>query len=331
MTSQVVLSLPPDPQTGEVQYCVHWQRELRSNWKTLWVLLTGKDTNGQQVEGLEPTLWWKQIIDLTRTAKRPNGIVGSQKLLSRKACPCLAGACISQCSCPHCTTFLENLDHRHLAVNCGWRAQANADPCTECAGECHDPTGIWMSMSGGLLPFLRKMLCPPVPVPGVFVNAVDPRTGFEKPDERKPVMMIPRDCWLGKCSKCGWHNRFSKFPLLSLKIKEDENTEREVTVRACPREARLDKTTTFHQFIKMERGESETGALYTQPEWTPSVVNRREFYYRLTTFMEDFLPHYYLVKWHDAFDKVFFQQYKRLAFVGLDGHPQPPESMKGQC
>ena len=72
------------------------------------------------------------------------------------------------------------------------------------------------------------------------------------------------------------------------------------------------------------------GSAYTQPEWTPLVVTRREFYYRLLLFMEDFLPHYYLVKWHDSFDKVFFQLYKRLAFVGMEGHPQPPESMKGQ-
>ena len=184
-------------------------------------------------------------------------------------------------------------------------------------------------MSGGVIPFTHKLLCPPVPIPGVYVNAVDPNTGFEKTDESKPVMMIPKACWLGKCSKCGWHNRFSKFPLLPLTIKEDENTEYQVQVRACPREARLDKNTTYHQFIKMERAKNADGSAYTQPEWTPLTVNRREFYYRLMLFMEDFLPHYFKVKWNDAFDKVFFQQYKRLAFVGLEGHPQPPKSMIG--
>lgn len=271
-------------------------------------------------------------MDLTRTPKRPDGIIGSYKMLSKKSCRCLAAACISQCSCPHCTTFLENVDHRHLAVNCGWRKKDNDGDgdCTACGGECNDPKGTWRSMSGGVLTFLQKMLCPPVAVPGVYVNAVDPLTGLEKPDEREPVMMIPRPCWLGKCSKCGWENRFKNFPLLSLTIAEDENSEREVTVRACPREARLDKNTTYHQFVKMERGTSADGSAYTQPEWTPVTVNRREFYYRLHTFMEDFLPHYFKVRWHDAFDRVFFQLYKRLAFARIDGQPKAPATMKGE-
>ena len=327
---QVVLSLPPDPETGVVEYCVHWQRELRSNWKTLWVLLSGTDTTGNPVAGMEPSSWWKQIKTLTTTDKRPNGIKGSPKMLSKNACACLAGGCISQCSCPHCTTFLENLDHRHLAVRSGWRKQeGDVGECTECGGECHDPHGTWMSMSGGLLPFLRKLLCPPQSIPGVFVNDVDPLTGFEIPGTSRPVKMIPRKCWLGKCHKCGWKNRFKKFPLLSLTIKEDDETEREVFVRACPREARLDRNTTFHQFVKMERGKSEGESAYTQPEWTPLVVSRREFYYRLHEFMEDFLPHYYLVRWHEAFDKLFFQQFRRLAFAGMPDQLQAHASMKG--
>ena len=118
---KVVLTLPPDVDTGETKYCIHWQRELRYNWKALFVLLTGCDTNGQPIEGLEPTSWWRQIKRLTTTSKRPNGIRGSYSLLSKRACPCLVGAYISQCSCPHCTTFLENLDHRHLASQFSWR------------------------------------------------------------------------------------------------------------------------------------------------------------------------------------------------------------------
>ena len=121
-------------------------------------------------------------------------------------------------------------------------------------------------MSAGLLPFIGGMLCKPVPVPGVFLSAVDPLTGFEIPGSQTPVKMIPRDCWLGKCSKCGWDNRFKDFPLLPLNIVEDENTTREVFVRACPVEARLDLKTTYHEFVKMERGYGEDGANYTQPE-----------------------------------------------------------------
>ena len=53
------------------------------------------------------------------------------------------------------------------------------------------------------------------------------------------------------------------------------------------------------------------------------------FYYKLYEFMTDFLPHYYKVLWHEKFDKVFEQQYRRLAFVGMPNQPQPHASMKG--
>ena len=185
-----------------------------------------------------------------------------------------------------------------------------------------------MTMSGGLIPFLHAILCPPVPVPGLSVASVDPLTGLENGDVT-PVTMIRRECWLGKCDKCGWHNRFKNFPLLPLKIKEDDDAEHEVFVRACPCEATLERTTTYHEFVKMERSTSEDGKVYTQPEWTPIVVNRRLFYYRLCTFMEDFLPHYFKVRWHEAFDQVFLQQYRRLAYVGMSDQPQPLECMKG--
>ena len=325
----MILPLPPDPVTGLVQYCTHWQRELRGNWKRLWVLLSGCDVNNKPVEGLEPSHWWRQIVELTKTPKRPDGIIGSYKLLSRKKCPCLAHACISQCSCPHCTTFCENLDHRHLAVHCGWRKKKDVDgECAECGGGCHDPDGAWLKMSAGLVAFTKHILCPAVEVPGLFVNAVDPTTGFEIPGQRVPVKMVKRRCWLGLCPHCGWDNRFASFPLLPVTIK-DGDTEREVFVRACPREARLDVNTTYHQFQKMERGTGKDGKPYTQPEWCPVVASRREFYYRLYEFMKTFLPHYYKVLWHEAWDQVFDQQYKRLAFVGMKDQPQPPASMKG--
>ena len=161
-----ILTLPADPKTGETEYCIHWQRELRMNWKSLYVLLTGRDVYGSPVAGLQPSLWWERIVRITTTPKRPNGIVGSPKLLSQRACRCFARACISQCSCPHCTTFLENLDHRHLATMCGWRRQslcvvvpeseetatAENDRCTKCGGDCQDPDGPWKKMSAGPLP-----------------------------------------------------------------------------------------------------------------------------------------------------------------------------------
>ena len=88
--------------------------------------------------------------------------------------------------------------------------------------------------------------------------------------------------------------------------------------------------TTYHQFLQMERSsQKEDAASYTQPEWTPVVTSRREFYYRLYQFMETFLPHYYKVLWHEAFDEVFMQQYKRLAYTGMPGQPQAPKSMIG--
>lgn len=298
-----VLSLPPDGETGEVQYCIHWQRELRSNWKSLFVMLTGEDANGNPVEGLEPSSWWRQIITLTTTSKRPHGIQGSPALLSKWACPCLVAACISQCSCPHCTTFLENIDHRHLTFRgLGKRpssvcipeaetteaaAETVSSACTACGGECtkaHD--GPWRKMSEGLIPFTLNILCPAVEIPNVSVAAYDPTTGLEIPGSVIPVKIIQRKCWLGECTKCGWDQRFAKFPLLPLKIKEDDNSERQVFVRACPREAREDRWTTWHEFRMMERGHGEDGSTYNQPEWTPITGTRRMFYYQLTEFMK---------------------------------------------
>ena len=314
---------------GSAQYCVHWQRELRSNFKTLFVLLTGTDNNGNQVAGMEPSTYWRQIQELTKTSTRPQGIKGSRKLLSKNCCPCLVHACISQCSCPHCTQFLENLDHRHLAVKCGWR-KISRGQCDKCGGECNDPDGPWRAMSGGLLTFTKTLLCPAVEVPGVITHAIDPFTGFEIPGDTKPVKMIPRRCWLGKCAKCGWNNRFKNFPRLKLQLDEDAETTREVFVRACPLEARLDINTTFHMFQNMERGTASDGtSSYTQPEWTPITVSRRKFYYRLYEFMIDFMAHYYKVRWHECFDEVFREQYRRLAFVGMPDQPQPTPSMKG--
>ena len=306
---KVILTLPPNPDTGEAEYCVHWQRELRRNWKSLFVLLTGMDTLGSPVAGLGPTSWWKKIQRITKTDKRPGGIIGSPKMLSKHACPCLAAACISQCSCPHCTTFLENLDHRHLATTSGWRrttavcvvvpasgaTSADGHPCDKCGGACQDPNGPWKKMSAGLLPFLSTLLCPPVELPNVRIAAVDPNTGLEIPGESLPVKIIPRKCWLGECADCGWDKVFASFPLLPLTLEEDSTTSREVFVRACPREARLDAHTTYHEFRKMERGSCVDGKPYVQPEWTPVTCTRRMFYYQLVEFMRDFLPHYYKV------------------------------------
>ena len=152
----------------------------------------------------------------------------------------------------------------------------------------------YAQMSAGLISFTKSLLCPPVTVEGLAVSAVDPLTGFEIPNQTIPIKMVKRECWLGRCRHCGWDNRFKSFPLLPVTIK-DGDTESEVFVRACPREARLDLNTTYHQFLKMERGTGKDGKPYTQPEWCPVVVNRRLFYYRLHEFVQKFLPHYYKV------------------------------------
>lgn len=295
------------------------------------MLLTATDVHGEPVAGMEPSTWWTQIKQITITPTRPSGIKGSPKLLSKNACRCLAHAAISQCSCPWCTMFLENLDHRNLAVQCGWRKKAGAEECKDCNGECSDVNGVWQTMSRGLIPFTKVMLCPSVTVPGVVVYSTDPFTGIEIPDDFVQIKMIRKECWYGECSKCGWDNRFANFPLLPLTIKEDDESSVEVSVRACPREARVDVLTTYHEFLKMERPSTkDDGSAYTQPEWTPVVANRRLFYYRLKGFMETFLPHYYKVLWHEAFDEVFKQVYKRQAFLGMPDQPQPPASMIGE-
>lgn len=338
-----VLLLPTDRETGTTEYCVHWQRELRLNFKSLFVVLTGRDTRGDPVEGMNPLTYWQRIQRLTSTPSRPLGIVGSPKLLTKQLCPCLASACISQCSCPHCTTFLENLDHRHLASVCGWRrpktsvcvvvpesasvSNEDSDTCDKCGGDCLE--GPWKTMSAGLQQFLTAILCPPVEVQNVWVSAVDPDTGLEIPGNRTAVKMIPRNCWLGKCTHCGWDNVFSNLPRLPVTIVEDLNATRQEFVRACPREAREDVYTTYHEFRKMERGTGSDGKPFVQPEWTPVTATRRMFYYQLTQFMRDFLPHYYKVLWNEQFTTVFTQHYKRLAYLEHPHLPQPHPSMFG--
>ena len=113
-----------------------------------------------------------------------------------------------------------------------------------------------------LIEFTKKILCPPVKIPGIFVNSVDPLTGFEIPGSSTPLKLVPRKCWLGQCDRCGWDNRFAKFPLLPLSLKEDNDIERKVFVRACPVEATLDLKTTYHEFRKMERGTPRRMANY---------------------------------------------------------------------
>ena len=122
------------------------RKRNRSEWsETLVMSVRTRSKGGQRDNSV-----WKQIVRLTTTAKKPNGIIGSFRLLSKSACPSLVGACISQCSCPHCTTFLENLDHRHVASQCGWRKTSVCVPvpvdvdisqtskCSACGGDCHD-------------------------------------------------------------------------------------------------------------------------------------------------------------------------------------------------
>ena len=55
-----VLLLPTDRETGTTEYCVHWQRELRLNFKSLFVVLTGRDTRGDPVEGMNPLTYWQR-------------------------------------------------------------------------------------------------------------------------------------------------------------------------------------------------------------------------------------------------------------------------------
>ena len=61
---KVVLQLPA-LEDGKMQYCVHWQRELRSNWKTLFVLLTDKDNRGEPVAGWDGTVNLLETGDTT--------------------------------------------------------------------------------------------------------------------------------------------------------------------------------------------------------------------------------------------------------------------------
>ena len=70
-------------QTEMREYVTHWRRELRGNWKTLFLMLSGRDVNGDPVPGFEPTEEWNRILLLTKDVhKHGNGIKGTPALLS---------------------------------------------------------------------------------------------------------------------------------------------------------------------------------------------------------------------------------------------------------
>ena len=98
--------------SGAVLYDIHPKRRMLLNNEEIFDLLTGRNRNNPDKPN-EPHEVWKNIQRATATAKRPNGIKGSMKLLKRAWCPCLKKMALSFCSCPKCTDFMHNLRLYH--------------------------------------------------------------------------------------------------------------------------------------------------------------------------------------------------------------------------
>ena len=151
---KVILTLPADLETGEEQYCVHWQRELRSNWKSLFVLLSGLDARGNPVA----------------RGPRANIVVEADSAANKNS---------------------------YKAQRHHWILPDTTEntACNKCGGECQYRNGTWAKMSGGLIPFLTEMLCPPVVIPNVVrLGNIEPTTGLEIPGDTTAVFMIRTKC-----------------------------------------------------------------------------------------------------------------------------------------
>ena len=93
-------------------HVLHPGREMRHDINTTFALLSGRDKRGEKIEGFSAQPEWKEIIRLTTTSKRQEGIKGSPKIVSRNMCVCMSHAKTSQCSCPYCCHYVENADVR---------------------------------------------------------------------------------------------------------------------------------------------------------------------------------------------------------------------------
>ena len=104
---------------------MHPGRELRFNMETTFALLSGRDKKGNRIPGFTPQTEWKEVVRLTCTEARPEGIKGNVSLITQNLCRCMKKSKTSQCSCPQCshpfkTSFRRimqnNLDtqNRHL-------------------------------------------------------------------------------------------------------------------------------------------------------------------------------------------------------------------------
>ena len=68
--------------SGTVLYDIHPKQRMLLNNEEIFDLLTGRNRNNPDKPN-EPHEVWKNIQRATATAKRPNGIKGSMKLLKR--------------------------------------------------------------------------------------------------------------------------------------------------------------------------------------------------------------------------------------------------------
>ena len=236
--------------TGQRIYDIHEARRLNFTKEEILDKLTGRNRMDPKNPN-EPHPVFKEIRRGTSTKKRPDGIKGSMKLLGQCMCPCLRPIGVYFCSCPICTTFVDNLLRFHR--NRGeWHRIANtrrkkeiidkrgplkegespvvlteADyGCKACNGRCHSG-GVYRTLSSSASSCLASILCEKECFPELDLKRID-KNGLET-EEVDKFKVYKRSCCSGSCTRatrnktnttiferrCGWDATFDKFKLVS--------------------------------------------------------------------------------------------------------------------
>ena len=188
-----------DEATGERKYILHPGREFRHNIQTTFALLSGRNKHGEEILVFDVQPEWDEVIELTKTPARPNGIKGDPRIISRNKCKCMCKAKTSQCSCPACSHYVENCDVRDRRF--AYRT-VTANECTLCTGDCK--SGMWRTFTSSVVKYRSTMMCAPEIVD--WIPDVDKDTG-EEMTTSSPLRMHRKKCYFGTCNHCGYTHK----------------------------------------------------------------------------------------------------------------------------
>ena len=308
---------------GRREYELHDKRVLRGDPSFLWRLLTGTTRMGEDMgeDAVEPMAEWLEIVRLTTTESRPNGIKGSAKLIARNLCPCLRKNSIARCVCTKCWTYEMNLslyDSKRKGLWAARKSSYSSEAATKCNcknGACKEGSA-YRVFSRDVLATSAAFMCSRKEIPGMGLPSIDFNTGRENGAETvATVMMHDKKCHrvdgTTPCSKCGWNNLLKDMPQITVEYEDGDKTCQD-TLRACSFEATSFRKFTWNEFNKVDRNpkkkSSGTDEDYDekpsyQTEWVPVKGNWAQFLCFLRDAQEIYLEHRWRVEWKMLTDK----------------------------